>query len=209
MSFSVGSADDVRSDRLSEEVRRAGDGRGRADVLRAGAIARCEESLAEALEVLFPRPSVARFAAVALCATAVTSAWSLATLPRVALGRLGRSPIRCDPYQPFRWFRVFRAVAREASSLKRLHVLCGRRGGVAMDRHRRDKSTLREFSAGCQSALNGRPTLTLSALQARAEVCDVSRARLGRPRRCILKVGPSGYRRCRTTSLWFTAIPRS
>lgn len=102
-----------------------GDGRGRADVLGAVAIARCEESLAEALEVLFPRPSVARFGSVALCAAAVTSAWSLATLPRVALGRLGRSPIGCDPYQPFRRLRALRAVARGASSLKQLHVPWG------------------------------------------------------------------------------------
>lgn len=50
----------------------------------AAAIARSEESDAEAFECFFRRPSVVRFGAVALRATVETSAWSLATLPRVA-----------------------------------------------------------------------------------------------------------------------------
>jgi hypothetical protein len=70
---------------------------------------------------------------------------------RVALGRLGRSPIGCDPYQPLRRLRVLPAVARGANNLKQLHVLGKRREGVAIDRHGRDRSTLREFSAACQS----------------------------------------------------------
>ena len=95
-------ADHIRSDRLTQEVRRAGDSLERVDVHGAAAIARCEESLAEAVEEFFRRPAVARFSAAAVCRTTVTSAWSLLMLPRVALGRLGRFPIDCDQYQPFR-----------------------------------------------------------------------------------------------------------
>jgi len=71
-------ADHVRSDRLTEEVRRAGDSPERADVPGAMAIARCEESLPEPLNAFCRRLLGGAFrCGGTICQTAVTSAWSL------------------------------------------------------------------------------------------------------------------------------------
>lgn len=75
---------------------------GRADVLGAAAIARCEESLAEAVEEFFRRRSVARFSAAAVCnhgnervVTADAASSGLGP-PREGF------QFGCDQYQPFR-----------------------------------------------------------------------------------------------------------
>jgi hypothetical protein len=85
-----------------EDIRRARDGPQRVDLpIGAAATARFEESPQKPLVVCAGprwRASVRWRSAPAV----VTSAWSPATLPRVASGRLGRSPVGCDPYQPFR-----------------------------------------------------------------------------------------------------------
>ena len=144
----------VRPDRLSEEVRRAGEGRGRADVLGAAAITRYEESLAEAFECFFAGPRWHASMRRAVCRTAVTSARSLLDAASSGLGRSREVSNRLRPLPTVSAVRVLCAVARRASSLKRLHVLEERRERVATDRHGRDKSTLRELSAGCQSAFS-------------------------------------------------------
>ena len=94
----VGAGGSFRSDRLTRRFDAQEIFPNASTVHGAAAIARCEESLADAVEEFFRRPSLARFSATAVCRTTVTSAWSLLMLPQVALGRLGRFQFCCDQY---------------------------------------------------------------------------------------------------------------
>jgi hypothetical protein len=131
----VGAGGSRRSDRLTrrfdaqEMVPSASTSSG------AAAIARGEESHAEAFECFFRRPSVARLGAVALCATVVTSAWSLATAASSGLGPSREVSNRLRPLPTVPVLRVLLTVPWRRRVRSMLHVIMNRRGGVAIDRH--------------------------------------------------------------------------
>jgi hypothetical protein len=85
--------------------------------------------------MFFCRPSVARLGAVALCATVVTSAWSLATAASSGLGPSREVSNRLRPLPTVPVLRVLLTVPWRRRVRSMLHVIMNRRGGVAIDRH--------------------------------------------------------------------------
>jgi hypothetical protein len=84
-----------------------------------------------------------------MCRTAVERESGCVPLPRVASGRLGLA-IGCDSEQPSRGGASRSALGATSRSV--LHVATNRRGGMAIDRHERMKSSYAR-QRDCQASL--------------------------------------------------------
>ena len=98
---------------------------------------------------------------LAMCRTAVTSAWSLCAVASSGLRPSRVSLIGCDPHQPSRWLRVLLAVALGRAARSVLHVDLSRRGGWRLIATG-DESKLRASADAVDASMTPESSATVS-----------------------------------------------